>query len=123
MPSGKHVDYIIQSWLYTVLKHPEDQRISIPFLKLVLIKNLNCSGRFLSASDGLKTMKVLTSFRSIKGTGSLPFWSQDAIKDIPLNPDEIGWDLGFSTRDKDLQQQNAKKLWMTKTNYAHVQLG
>ena len=55
-------------------------------------------------------MKVLTSFRSIKGTGSLPFWFQDAAKDIPLNPDEIGWDLGFSARDKDLQQQNAKKL-------------
>ena len=68
-------------------------------------------------------MKVLTSFISIKGTGSLPFRFQDAAKDIPLNPDEIGWDLGFSARDKDLQQQNAKKLWMTETSYVHVQLG
>ena len=51
-------------------------------------------------------MNVLPSFRNIKGIGSLPFWSQDAAKGKPLNPAEIGWDLGFSTRVLALGQRS-----------------
>lgn len=61
-------------------------------------------------------MKVLTSFRSIKGTGSLPFWSQWCCYDIPLNPEmrQAGTWILYQRQRSPPSNRIQRRLWMTK---------